>query len=374
MTIEKEKKKISLVIHRISAGGAEKIMATIANYLSENGWKVFLLTFDDGKIAPFYPLNKNIKWIPLNLLKETEGKLQKGYHLFRRIWILRKTLKSLKAKVAISFIAKVNILSIIATLGTSVKVIVSERIDPKHSFFGYGSRIRYLKFWAYNKAARIIVLSKEMAHDFPPYIARKITVIPNPVSLKNLSILKSNGSPNGRKVIAMGRLHPQKGFDTLIEAFSKLDSNYSDWKLCIWGQGDHKENLIQLRDSLGLKDRVAFPGVTNQPLDEMKKSDLFVLSSRFEGFPNVLVEAMAVGLPVLSFNCVSTIKDIIQNGENGVIVDKKDSEGLSTAMMEIMADESKRKSLGNKAKDVLNKFSMDKVMSKWEKVIEDSMN
>ncbi len=367
-------KKISLIIHKISAGGAEKIMVTIANYLSENGWEVFLLTFDDGNESPFYPLNKNVKWIPLDLLKETKGKLQKGFHFFRRIWILRKTLKKLKSKVAISFIAKVNILSIIASLGTSIKLIVSERIDPKYSYFGYGSKIRHLKFWAYNKAARIIVLSRDMANDFPSYIAKKITVIPNPVSINNLSILDSNGKSNGKKVIAMGRLHPQKGFDTLIEAFSKLGSNYSDWNLSIWGEGEHKENLIQLRDRLGLKDRVIFPGVTNKPLEEMKNSDLFILSSRFEGFPNVLVEAMAVGLPVLSFNCVSTIKDIIQNGENGVIVDQKDAEGLSIAMMDIMADPNKRENLGNNAKEVLEKFSMTKVMGMWVKVIEESMD
>ena len=168
--------------------------------------------------------------------------------------------------------------------------------------------------------------------------------------------------------MAMGRLAPEKGFDRLIAAFSMVAANHPGWSLTIWGEGNDRQELERLRDRLELQERVALPGWTPDPFTEMREAGLFVMSSRYEGFPNVLCEAMACGVPVLSFDCPGP-RHIVRDGIDGILVPSGDVNKLAEAMDRLMADQAERERLAANGLEVTKRFGKDKVMGMWERLL-----
>jgi glycosyltransferase involved in cell wall biosynthesis len=356
---------LTLVITSLSAGGAERVMSILANYWAEKGVNITLLTFDDGSEPPFYPLHPKINHRPLNVFGKTNGLMEKLSGNIKRILVLRSALKKYRGKAIISFMALTNITALIAAIGLRIPVIVSERVDPKFSLQQCVWRI--LRRLTYPMADKVTVLTQTAVSFFSPAIQRKTSVIPNPVLAPppNRIYKKENTK---KTILAMGRLENQKGFDLLIEAMSEILPEFPDWTLHIWGQGPLLESLQELRNELGLQNKVQFPGLTKNPYEVMKKADLYVMSSRFEGFPNVLVEAMACGLPVISFGCGGP-RDIIRDGIDGLLVPPEDVQALSIAIEELMRDEQKRKRLSRRAPEVLERYRLDKIMALWDTLI-----
>jgi glycosyltransferase involved in cell wall biosynthesis len=175
-------------------------------------------------------------------------------------------------------------------------------------------------------------------------------------------------------LVAVGRLVPQKGFDLLLRAFARLSSRHPEWNLVIWGEGPERANLERLREELCLTEASSLPGNHPRIYEALAESDLFVLSSRFEGFPNALCEAMAVGLPVVSFECPSGPAQIIRPGLDGVLVPPEDINGLEQALDRLMSDPALRVSMGTKARDVIERFSLEQILARWEVCIEEVLS
>ena len=361
--------RLTFVIHQISAGGAERVLTLLANELCKKGWSVTLLTFDSGSEPVFFELHSGVQHWPLSLMREQGGWWKAIKVHFLRPWVLRRAIRKSRPDAVIAFLERMNILTLMATIGLKIPVIVSERNHPAFNT----SKFLSLSRQAVYKMSACLVLQ---THDAGAFFSSSIpkSVIPNPILVPEYPapVLKSEAS--SQTLVAMGRLCSQKGFDFLLNAFAPLGNKFPDWVLEIWGEGAQRGNLECLRDELGLRERVRFPGLTKEHYKTMAEADIFVLSSRYEGFPNVLGEAMACGLPVVSFDCPSGPSEMIQDGVNGLLVPPENIQELSSSLERLMASVELRNSLGEQARKITESYSLDKIVQSWEELIGEVVN
>lgn len=360
--------KLALVIYSLSAGGGERVMSLMANYWAMKGWAIALLTLDDGSVPPFYYLDPRIKHISLGILGNSPNLLSAIWNNLKRIWILRSAIIEIKPDAAISFLSATNVLTLLATRNLKIPVIVDEQIHP--GMYPIGRFWELLRRWTYPHADRVVAVTARALSYFSPQIQSRGYVIPNPALSVNVAEISSDKLLVKPSAIAMGRLHPQKGFDLLLQAFAQLKDCYPEWNLTILGEGELRPQLESLRDRLQLCDRVHFPGAVKNPHDFLKQADIFVMSSRFEGFPNALCEAMACGLPVISTDCPSGPKEIIRPEIDGLLVPSEDVNALVAAMDRLMSNPAERKRLAARAPEVTEQFSLEKIMNNWEELLD----
>jgi glycosyltransferase involved in cell wall biosynthesis len=284
-----------------------------------------------------------------------------------RVRRLREAIQTSAPDVVISFMDRTNVVALLATARTSTPIIVTERNCPM--MHRTGKAWAALRRWLYPRADCVVVQSRDSLGYFSSAVRDRARVIPNPVfpPAREAYVVAEPG--RSRRLIAMGRLDDQKGFDLLIRAFSRIAGAHPDWFLEIWGEGARRPKLEHLATSLGLSDRIRLPGITQQPGARMAEADLFVLSSRYEGFPNVLCEAMASGLAPVAFDCPTGPRDIIRNGVDGVLVPPADVAALALAMSRLMSDEIGRRRLAARAPDVAERFGIERIMGLWDDVI-----
>ncbi len=359
--------KVTLVIHSMGSGGAERVMSIIANYWASHNWDVTLLTLVSQTEPPFYPLDSRIKINQLGVSGISANIIAAITNSWQRIKVLKAKIIESQADVVISFMDTGNVLTILACRNSNIPVIVSEHMYPGSST---ANKIwQLLMKLTYKNADLVTVLTQNAVPFFSPDRGYRTIVMPNPVLTPSPTITKEKllSKPS---LIAIGRLAPQKGFDILMKAFHQIHEQYPDWNLTILGEGPSRPELEELRSRLHLTEIVHMPGQVQNVNDRLRQADIFVMSSRFEGFPMALCEAMACGLPVISTDCLSGPREIIENGVNGILVATEDVDALAIGLKQLMDDPKKREQLSQLAPKILEKFGIAKVVKLWEEAIE----
>ncbi|HYI12561.1 MAG TPA: glycosyltransferase family 4 protein [Thermoanaerobaculia bacterium] len=382
--------RITLVISTLDGGGAERVAANMANYWAAKGWEVTILTTDFGGRSSCYSLHPRVthldlgsprfNHLPIDLqgpapiagLIDGCSESERAVLIPRTTAILklREVISSTAPEVVISYMDLTNIRVLAATRGLGLPVIVNEQCDPNENFIG--AEWELLRRRLYPRASYVTVLTEESLDYFSSVAGIRGRVIPNALTPPVFS--SSDEMPrqkNGRLLLAMGRLDHQKGFDLLLRAFALVAEKHPDWTLEIVGEGPVRSYLESSVQRHGLAGRVRLPGFTRRPFDAMRRADLFVLSSLDEGFGNVLLEAMACGIAVVSFDCPSGPRHIIRHGVDGILVPPRDAQAMAAALDGLMGDEAERKRLAAKAPEVAERFGAEKIMSMWEALIFD---
>ena len=364
--------RLILVISSLTGGGAERAVVLLAEGFLKKGHNVSIVTLDRIE-TDFYKLPDGVHRLALNIAGNSPTPIHALWNNIYRLWVLRRTIRASQPNVVISFLHQTNILTLLALTETPHPVIVSEQNNPRMYYIYSGSVWNKLRRVTYPKAARVVSTSQGVDDYFDWLPSTKRAVIYNPLAAvkddQSTINLLQGADPNKKWVVAMGRLIYQKGFDILLSAFQKIANKHLDWQLLILGEGELRSELENLRENLGLNHQVFFPGLLSNPFPLLRQSKLFVLSSRFEGFGNVLIEAMACGLPVISTDCPSGPREIICHEVDGLLVPNEDVSALAAAMDRLMSDETERKRLAARTPEVAERFSLEKVIGIWEELI-----
>jgi GalNAc-alpha-(1->4)-GalNAc-alpha-(1->3)-diNAcBac-PP-undecaprenol alpha-1,4-N-acetyl-D-galactosaminyltransferase len=326
-----------------------------------------MITFRDLGERPFFDLDPKVALVPLGLHQPSRRPWEAVLNNLRRVRSLRSAILEGRPDIVISFIDQANVLTLLATVGTAIPVIVAERADPHEQYLGPVWRL--LRRITYGRAAGVVTHTHTSLDFFPPKIRRRGRVIPNPIVAPPLGAI-AEGSGQGMRVVAMGRLSHEKGFDLLLSAFARVAAGFPDWSLEIWGEGPLRVELERQAERLGIAGRVSLPGLTRRADEVFSAASLFVLSSRYEGFGNVLCEAMAAGVAVISFDCPSGPREIIRPGVDGILVPPGDVPALAAAMSRLMRDPEQRRRLATEAVAVRDRFSLERAVAEWEALIE----
>lgn len=352
-----EKMKITFAIGSLAGGGAERALMVLSEAFLKRGYTVTVLTLF-SEASDSYEVPPSVKRVTLGFSEPLQ--------VFLSFLSLRRSILSTEPDVVVSFMCRMNIVVLISTLFLKIPVVVCERIDPIAHQIPF--IWKWMRWYVYHFADSIVVQTRAAWDYFSPRFQSKVCIIPNLV-LKPAPTISELDRPHRPKLIAIGRLHVQKGFDILLRAFARLKNKYPEWRLTILGEGPLREELQRLLHRLDLLKHVDLPGFVKYPGDYLRESDLFVLPSRYEGFPNALCEAMASGLPVISTDCPSGPSDIIRDGIDGLLVRPNDIDALSTAMDHLMSDAAERKRLGFHALEVVERFGSEKVLNLWESLL-----
>lgn len=338
-------------------GGAERVMSVIANELNNQGDNIIMV--NDFPISEReYDLSDKIERYYLAPNNE-EGYLIKN---FKRIIRLRKLIKGKKPDIVVSFLYMQNIRLLFSCLGIDVKTIISVRNDPEREFGEKGIK-KWLINAVYGLADGIVFQTMAEREFFSYKNQKKSRIILNPIDNKFFRISPTTSSHN---IVTFGRLTRQKNHKLLIDAFNEIHKKYPKEKLFIYGEGELRNELEGLISSLGLEDSVLLPGRIDNVEEKMQDAKIFVLSSDYEGLPNALMEAMAVGIPVISTDCAGGgPRTIIKDGQNGILTECGNSDELTAAMLKYIENPSFSEYVAKNAKRQATEFTTDRVICKW---------
>jgi GalNAc-alpha-(1->4)-GalNAc-alpha-(1->3)-diNAcBac-PP-undecaprenol alpha-1,4-N-acetyl-D-galactosaminyltransferase len=269
--------------------------------------------------------------------------------------------------VVLSFCDRTNVLTLLATRGTAIPVVVSERSDPAAQAMPWPWS--WLRTKLYRRAGAVVVLTSAAAATVAPWSAQRPIVIASAVQQPESIARRRPAEGAGGQLIGVGRLEVEKGFDQLLVAFAAIAPQHPQWHLTIHGEGSLRDPLERQRDQLGLSGRVDFPGWTRPIWPALQASDLFVLPSRHEGFPSALLEAMTAGLACICFDCPSGPGEIVRDGVDGLLVPEGDTVALAAAMDRCMRSPELRGALGDHAAQVGARFEWQAMVDAYERVL-----
>jgi GalNAc-alpha-(1->4)-GalNAc-alpha-(1->3)-diNAcBac-PP-undecaprenol alpha-1,4-N-acetyl-D-galactosaminyltransferase len=362
--------RIAVVIYSLRGGGAERVTVDLCRYLRDSGREVTLLTLS-GDDPDAYAVPDGIRRERMEIRRVAYSPLQTIWYFLSRIAAMRRRIRALEPDIVISFMDLVNVWTLLCLLGTGIPVIVSERVHPAYNSISRAWKVA--RRLIYPIADAVIVQTKEGAEWFRRWTrVKRLVVVPNAVRYSQEPAVEVDvaAAPVSRPyILAIGRFEKQKGFDLLLDAFHRSGLMQMGWSLTILGKGPERSALEQKAVELGIVPALTMPGFVDV-VPWLKQADLFVLSSRFEGFPNVLVEAMQMRRACISFACPSGPSDLIENNRNGLLVPVEDVDGLSEALRRLAVDPGLRQQYGTEASKVVEQLSTAKVYGRWLRLID----
>lgn len=354
--------KIIYLTASLGSGGAERVVSLLANKMVERGHQVEIICLKFNDV--YYQTDFRVK-VTL-AMQQTKNRLTE-------IFWLRKYLKKQNPDVVIPFTEGVYCFTILSLLGTGIPIIASERLDPA----AMSKTRKILKRLLLPYADWLVVQTQSIKDYFPESIQKKTSIIYNPVNDEVFSLpqpsLKGRGEDRLNRIISVGRLYPQKNQAMMIRAFAKVAAEFPDWQLVIYGEGPLRESLELIVDSLELQDRVLLPGRTEHVVEELNKSKIFCMSSDYEGMSNAMIEAVCVGLPIVTTN-VSGVKELVKDRENGFVVPCGDVDAMSSALYSVIKDSILLCAFADNSLKKRNSFSLDSIVFEWMTLIERIIN
>jgi glycosyltransferase involved in cell wall biosynthesis len=362
--------RLLIYIHSLENGGAERVVANLANYWTSIGWELTVVTVA-ARTSDFYMLDPAVERVSLDLADTRPNLLAGIVRTLRRVRALREVLRRVRPEVAISAMHTANVVLAAAARGLpGLCTFGSEHNFPPKAPMGI--LWETMRRHAYGRLSAVVALTQECAHWLTAHTgARSLVVIPNAVTwpLPAHAPHVDPGTfcaPGRRVLLGVGRLSVEKNFAALVGAFGLLAPRHPDWDLVILGEGPARAALeAQVRDA-GLQGRVFLPGRVGNPGEWYGHAALYGMSSDFEGFPNTLVEAMACGLPAVSFDCDTGPRDIIRHGLDGLLVPPGQAALFGAALDLLMRNDDLRRAFASRATQVRERFSMPKVAAMWE--------
>jgi GalNAc-alpha-(1->4)-GalNAc-alpha-(1->3)-diNAcBac-PP-undecaprenol alpha-1,4-N-acetyl-D-galactosaminyltransferase len=348
---------ILFIAPSLKLGGLENAVCVMANYFAST-YNVKLLTIYNHEL--FYSLHPNIQLVAPHFPKRG---VPKWWYYLKVVLYLRKEIKKEKPDCILSYGDWSNILAIMANFGLGYKAYISDRASPGLKF---DAHIHFLRKILYRRVDGIIAQTNRAKEQKVEMLGKNINVkvIPNPIrATRNYENIKK-----GEIVLAVARHYPVKGLDRLLKAFSLIQN--TEWRLEIAGsEGPATPDLHKLVDESNLKERVKFLGSIKEIDKVYARASIFVLPSRSEGFPNALIEAMAAGLPCISFDINAGPSDIITHGSNGLLVPDGDIKKLAESIQQLISGEQLRFMMGKEAKKIRGTLSIEKIGEQFEAFI-----
>lgn len=369
--------KYLLFINSMYGGGAERIMLVLAQSLLEEGKEVWLVT-RKGEEADFYQADSRIHRISLSS-GLVHGKLKAWRRVFADVFAVRRLIEQHGIGNVFAMMPIESMIAIAASTQLKVRLIIAERNYPPAEPFGKLWHV--LRKYLYKYPELVAVQTQGIADWVMEHThAKKVVIIPNPVSFpltpnKPVVMPEAHVSEGEQFFLAVGSKARQKGFDMLVEAFL-LSAPHHNWNLVILGLDSNsgedalevETQIVKANEKLGAN-RIKTIKRAGNVGEWYQAATAFVLSSRYEGFPNVLLEAMSYGLPVISFRCKTGPEDMIVDGENGMLIEFENIELLAEGMASMTRDADFRIRLGKKATEVRARFSRDLILAKWRDLL-----
>lgn len=331
------------------------MVSILANDYAACGWQAEIGLLLSGGVE--YELCAGVN--TLDFSGTSESRIRRVPFWLKKI---RHYLKTEKPDLVVSFVARINVLVLLASLGTKTKVFVSERNDPRYD--GRGMLSKWMVRLLYPLSNGIVFQTEQVKSLFCQKIQSKGTVIPNPISVKTRT-----SEPKRKKIVTVGRLTAQKNHAMLIRAFSEVVKQYPEYCLEIYGKGELEEKTAAYINELGMSEHVFLCGNHLNIHEKTADAELFVLSSDYEGLSNALLEAMMMGLPCISTRCAGA-EEYIADNENGKLVPVADADAMKKAILYMIEHPAERKKMGERAEKTSELFSKECVLKQWHDFLE----
>jgi len=367
---------ITLFINSLRSGGAERVLSGLANHWAGQGHAVHLITLAEVH-SDHYPLAAGIQRSSLLAGEVATNSVQALIHNTRRIMRLRRALQSQQTDCVVAFMTTSNVVALLAALGLDVPVIAAERSHPE--YMRLPASRRWLQRLTYRWAYRVVAMSDVSAAWYTARFGCRSLAISNGISLPIAEFEPrispdSIVAPDSKLVLSVGRLDPDKQMDHVLSAFDRAALG-SDWHLVIIGAAgtashEYAANLRATAAGLACAERVSFIERAGNIQQWYERASVFLFASRYEGFPNVLLEAMACGCATISYDCAGAATQIIDDQNNGILITDNQPASLCQALQKVSADATLRQRLGRAATGVLQTFSQQSTLQQWTELVE----